>query len=417
MKRRFLQLVCDFYISGRAGQLNEYLIGREVFERDDNYNPAADPIVRVGAHDVRKKLEIYYDTEGAEDQIRLEIPVGSYEPVFVRRTSSGESERAASGPAGEVATATPKARAGARSAILLRVAAVVLLVSTVVLVVMNIGLRRQVNQANELKSGSAHGPVWEAFFGSNEQTLLVVSNPPVYRFLNNADPEPVLKNSLGLNDEQANDLANTLKDRFLIKQKRELRLVLSPDDYTGMGEAIGLYRITDLFRSTGRTTLLKQSRTASAEDLKNHNVILLGSVWANEWSGKLPVKEDFVYTGNATIENRRVQAGEQSEYRAEFDPVTGDLVAEYALVTVKPNISFEDTVMVLAGIHSEGTQAAAEYVTSKNYLNELNQRLIQAGGEAGPLKYYQALLRVGVENSIPTTMSLVTLHALLIQQD
>jgi hypothetical protein len=417
MKRRFLQLVCDFYVSGRAGQLNEYLIGREVFERDDNYNPAADPIVRVGAHDVRKKLEIYYDTEGAEDQIRLEIPVGSYEPVFVRRMLAGEAELASPDAADDVLNGSPGSRAWNRSRVLLTVAAVLLLAAVVVLLVMNLGLKRQINEANQLKSGSAHGPVWEAFFGSNEQTLLVVSNPPVYRFLNNADPEPVLKHSVGLNDEQANDLANTLKDRFLIKQNKELRLVLSPDDYTGMGEAIGLYRITDLFRSTGRATLLKQSRTASAEDLKNHNVILLGSVWANEWSGKLPVKEDFVYTGNATIENRRVLGGEQSEYRAEFDPVTGDLVAEYALVTVKPNISFEDTVMVLAGIHSEGTQAAAEYVTSRNYLNELNQRLIQAGGEGGPLKYYQALLRVGVENSIPTTMSLVTLHALLIQQD
>jgi hypothetical protein len=87
MKRKFLRLVCEFYISGRAGELNEYLIGREVFERDDAYNPAADPIVRVGAHDVRKKLELYYETEGLNDEIRLDIPIGSYEPVFVRRPS------------------------------------------------------------------------------------------------------------------------------------------------------------------------------------------------------------------------------------------------------------------------------------------------------------------------------------------
>ena len=85
MKRKFLRLVFDFYLSGRAGELNEYLIGREVFERNDTYNPSADPIVRVGAHDLRKKLELYYNSEGALDEIRLDIPIGSYEPVFIKR--------------------------------------------------------------------------------------------------------------------------------------------------------------------------------------------------------------------------------------------------------------------------------------------------------------------------------------------
>ena len=56
-KQKFLRLICDYYLRGRAHELNEYLIGREVFERDDSYNPAADPIVRVGAHDIRKKCQ------------------------------------------------------------------------------------------------------------------------------------------------------------------------------------------------------------------------------------------------------------------------------------------------------------------------------------------------------------------------
>jgi hypothetical protein len=77
---------------------------------------------------------------------------------------------------------------------------------------------------------------------------------------------------------------------------------------------------------------------------------------------------------------------------------------------VKPNITSENTVMVLAGIRSPGTDAAVEYVTAKKHLNELNERLRQLGGRAGPFKYYQALLKVGVEDSIPTTISLVTLH-------
>src|SRR5262245_61567573 len=83
MKQKFLRLTCDFHLSGRGAELNEYLIGREVFDRDDSYNPATDPIIRVGAHGVREHMALYYQREGADDEIRIEIPVGSYEPVFI----------------------------------------------------------------------------------------------------------------------------------------------------------------------------------------------------------------------------------------------------------------------------------------------------------------------------------------------
>src|ERR1043165_1819616 len=160
-----------------------------------------------------------------------------------------------------------------------------------------------------------------------------------------------------------------------------------------MGEAIGLHQVTALFGAVGKTVLLKQSRTVSAEDLKSHNVVTLGSVWTNEWSGKLPINEDFVHTGSATIINHNPQPGEEREYRPAFD-ASGKLIEDYALITQKPNISDKNTVMVLAGIHSEGTQAAAEFATTKKYITALDQRLGQRGGSAGPPQYYQILLRV-----------------------
>src|SRR5262252_4024033 len=95
MKQKFLRLTFDFHLSGRGAELNEYLIGREVFDRDDSYNPATDPIVRVGAHGVREKLALYYQREGLADEFRLEIPVGSYEPVFIRTWQALPAEAAA----------------------------------------------------------------------------------------------------------------------------------------------------------------------------------------------------------------------------------------------------------------------------------------------------------------------------------
>ena len=409
-KKRFLRLICEFYANGRSSDLNEYLIGREVFDRGDSYDPAADPIVRVAAYDVRKKLNLYYETEGARDEIRLEIPVGSYVPVFVtQRTQAFEvAQRIAAVP--RVVDET-EARFGRRRAFLAIGVIAVLLCAVLALLADNRSLRNRVDESERARDASAFGAAWEPFLKNDDLTLLVISNPAVYRFSNPMDPEILLKKSIGLTPEQASDLAESLKGRFVMKQPRVPRLVLTAGDYTGMGEAIGLHKVTDLFRTTGRAMLLRQSRTASAEDLKNHNVILLGSVWVNEWSGKLPVHEDFVYTPNATIVNGSPLPGESREYKPEFGARDGDLTVDYALVTVKPNLSNEDTVMVLAGIHSEGTEAAAEFITSKSHLSELNNRLRESGGDR-PERHYQALLRVGVENGIPTTITLVALHEL-----
>jgi hypothetical protein len=409
-KKRFLQLICDYYVNGRHSELNEYLIGREVFDRDDNYDPAADPIVRVAAYDVRKKLNLYYETEGASDEIRLDIPVGSYVPVFVSqsaKTVEGLEQEAA---VLDILDNIPRAKPLRRVAVI--VVIVLLASAVVVLYLTNRSLRTRLDEAALARDASAFGAAWEPFLKTDDLTLLVISNPAVFRFSNPVDPDIVMKKSVGLTTEQANDLAESLKGRFVMRQPTVPRLILTDENYTGMGEAIGLHKITDLFRTTGRGVLLRQSRTASAEDLKNHNVILLGSVWVNEWSGKLPTQEDFVYTPGAIIQNRSPRPGESGEYRPEFGERAGDLTVDYALVTVKPNLSNENVVMVLAGIHSEGTEAAAEFITSRSHLSDLSNRLRGAGG-GRPLRYYQALLRVGVESGIPTTISLVALHELI----
>ena len=239
----------------------------------------------------------------------------------------------------------------------------------------------------------------------------MLGNPPVYRFGNPADPDSLSKSSIELAPLEAQALAETLeKERFVMRHSPIRRLVLSYDEYTGVGEAIGLHRVSALLDKVGKNTVVKQSRTVSAEDLKNHDVILLGSAWVNEWSGKIPIVEDFLLGASATIVNQHPSAGEEKEYSARFDVTTGKLMEDYALITVKPNISEGNTVMVLAGTHSEGTQAAAEYIASEDSLRYLNQRLGQTNGTFP--KYYQVLLKVAVDNGIPTTISVVTVHEL-----
>ena len=410
MKQRFLQLVCEAYISGRTADLNEYLIGFEVFGRDKTYNPALDPIVRVGAHELRKKLEDYYRTEGKSDEILLDIPVGSYIPIFTRRpvqsgTITESQDAIVSAPASWV-------RAGKILIATLGLATIFLIIIAGMLASSNRQLRRQSEQVFTLKKApSIHASIWGPFLEQENSTLLVMGNPPVFRFGNPADPASLSKSSIDLSESEAQALAETLeRERFVMRHSPIRRLVLSYDEYTGVGEAIGLHRVSALLEKVGKNTVVKQSRTVSAEDLKNHDVILLGSAWVNEWSGKTPILEDFLLGASATIVNQHPRAGEEREYSARFDDTTGKLIEDYALITVKPNISEGNTVMVLAGTHSEGTQAAAEYVVGEDSLRYLDQRLRQTNGTLP--KYYQVLLKVAVDNGIPTTISVVTVHEL-----
>jgi len=461
--KAFLRFVVQKALDNQEMNLKEYTIATEVFGRNSNYDSRIDSVVRVQAGRLRSKLQEYYVTEGKDDKILITLPKGHYYPVFSYAASEADALRAfpsahlAAAPAtiiaetngGRLATteeatadaitaslvATPEPSAIALSATsdihagvgtarsthtgrtlsrVLGVIIVALVLAVLGLSFSNRELRRQIIKAPSFINADEITTVWGAFLSDPEPPLLALSNPAVYRFVNKSDPDALTERAIRLNAEQARvmDDAPEFKGQYLPNDGRPPRLIPSLGMYTGMGEAIGLYRLADLFRSANKDILLKQSRLVSAADLKYRNVILLGSIYVNDWSRKLPPDERFVYTYSATIENRHPLPGEEHEYKPQFDKQTGELRIDYALITVKPNVSGEHAVMTLAGIYSEGTEAAAEFVTTRNHLAALAQRLHQLGGKDAPLKYYQALLKVGVENGTPTTITLLALHPL-----
>jgi hypothetical protein len=62
--------------------LKEYALGRDVFNRGEQYDPRADSIVRVEAQRLRRKLREYYDTSGKNDSVIVEFHAGSYVPTI-----------------------------------------------------------------------------------------------------------------------------------------------------------------------------------------------------------------------------------------------------------------------------------------------------------------------------------------------
>src|ERR1041385_4865275 len=79
---RFLRFTVQASLNGEHDQIKEYSLGREVFDRNDNYDPRLDSIVRVEARRLRTRLDEYYSGAGQLDPIRIEYPKGSYVPVI-----------------------------------------------------------------------------------------------------------------------------------------------------------------------------------------------------------------------------------------------------------------------------------------------------------------------------------------------
>jgi adenylate cyclase len=82
--RRFLSYVVEETLSGRGNRIKAYNIALAAFDRGADFDPLADPIVRIEAGRLRRSLEHYYLTAGKSDPIRIDIPKGSYAAVFSR---------------------------------------------------------------------------------------------------------------------------------------------------------------------------------------------------------------------------------------------------------------------------------------------------------------------------------------------
>jgi hypothetical protein len=90
----FLRFVVEAVLQGKADRVKAYTIGVEVLRRDTRFDPQLDPIVRVEATRLRRAIERYYAGPGLTDPIIIDLPRGSYVPIFRRR----EIERASTAP-------------------------------------------------------------------------------------------------------------------------------------------------------------------------------------------------------------------------------------------------------------------------------------------------------------------------------
>src|SRR5512138_3831696 len=99
--REFLTFIVHETLAGRGDRLKGYSIAVQVFERPADFDAQTDPLVRVEAGRLRRRLAEYYQSQGRDDAVRIELPRGGYTPVFVWHSpdASPAVEPQASGPA------------------------------------------------------------------------------------------------------------------------------------------------------------------------------------------------------------------------------------------------------------------------------------------------------------------------------
>lgn len=322
--QRFLSLVCDYYFQNRASEINEFLIATEAFGKRPDFDPGQDSLVRVQAREVRRRLREYYQNEGKNDSLILDIPLGHYVPEF-----------------------TAVGRRAARPSRPFKAAAIMLgatALACIAILFMADRERRQLLGASALASTSASparsprlARLWNRFLDSDVPTLLVLSNPDV------GECKPI---------QPADGSAPVM----LAPNGTPC-----PDEYTGMGEAVALHVITNLFKPAKQTLIVKQSRMVNADDVKRYNLILLGGKSVNAWTRRLG--------GDLTLEQPEKDLAPR--YATVFDQKTLELIRDRAIIALRKHVTTGHWLLFLYGKHSQGTQAAAEASSDERFLTQL----------------------------------------------
>ena len=402
-KSKFLEFVSEQTFLGNGEKLNEYLIGVDVYDRGPEFNSQKDPIVRVQAHEIRRLLKKYYEDEGKDSLMRLDLPPGAYVPVFVRIAA----ERA---DITELATSAliPLWRRGNRLHVALTLILALLCIVFASLLIVRRKPAAKVAQAAH--TGTLPDSLewfWRPILSSPDGPLIVIPNHPLLRAAHDGDSAQTLASG----HEIPKSALPEFRDTIHFRELKRFLFVPSITDFTSVGETIGVIRLCQMFLQVGEQCRLQQSRLVNLEEIKANNTILLGG--NQSWSGRVFLNVEGFHFQGGVILNRKPQFGEQSVYKPEFDPVTNQLRRDYALVLMLPNERSDSRVLLIYGVYTQGSQAAIEYLTNPERMSELKKALMNISADHTTVPaYFQVLLTTTVENAVPGNCSLVAVRSI-----
>jgi hypothetical protein len=343
----FLRFIIQEELEGRGDQLKERTLGIEVFGRNAGYDTTSDPIVRVTAAEIRKRIAQYYQDSDSPGELRISLPPGSYIPHF-------EWPRSASSPL--LTPISPVPLNGFSSALHVPesipqhlvaeapsptrwwVLATVLLVAAVTGSAFWLSTRP-----------STLDKFWAPVFGSNDPIALCF-------------PQSMFTGQTLL------DASTPTQEQHLDEHMRGVVL----DDLQPLMSVSGLLEMRHR-----RYTLLGED-TATLTDLRQGPTIFLGA-FDNTWT--LRMTRDLRYRfGNDPdmthfwIEDTQSHNQQRWSVDREVQQTTHDY-RDYAIIARFRDANTGKLAIVSAGIARGGTVAAGEFLTQPGEMDAIKARL------------------------------------------
>jgi len=368
--------------------LREQEIGVDVLGRPENYDTSHDTLVRVLVSHLRKRLQEHFAGEGHDEPLVIEIPKGSYLPVFRQRVhENGHALNSHPEPLllerfEEVPQAAPRPRwkrivIGVTMALAVSAAA-------------GWALGYNFNRGARRSQSPSVQAFWNQLFGSGQQTYLVLSD------VNLLDFEMLIGGPVPLSEYEAHEWDRLAEQHIQDPVRREFAREFASRVTTAMSD-VQVARDFGLLASDLRLPLnIINARDMSSPLISSMNTILLGSWRANPWVGLFEDQMAFYADYRESppsfrFVNRSPRPGEQAAYAAEWRR-TG-----YCRITFVPNPRRSGNVLLITGSDVISPEAGARFITSEESIGQLRQKLGVVPGR--PLPHFEVLLRTQIVNS------------------
>ena len=381
--RNFLRYVCEKTVLGQAGDMKEYSIGVDALGRPPNYSPSDDSSVRRRAYELRQRLEEYYAAEAPDARVRIDLPKGSYVPVFVHREPSREEPQPVETPPGPPASKR-RTDSGRRLLVAFALGAVI----GAGLLFLVPGWRSSPSSAIDPVVREVWGPLLEP--GSRTliclgSTLHMLVRTAPFRDESNVPSYTAPTELHGL----------YAKSRPL---SPDARLFMRPvENAASIGVISGVAVAAGVMRAAGVEYQILPERTAPLASFRGRNVLLFGDALTSHAAGKELEKGYFTvaYDESGTelvIRDRRKPPPAPAAFSRKPESSTGTVEA-YGLITVLPTVGSEnERTFVISGVSNAGIHGALEFLASPDRLRDLKERFARQGLNGIPA-VYQVVVR------------------------
>ncbi|MBT9331524.1 hypothetical protein D0Y96_010755 [Acidipila sp. 4G-K13] len=401
----FLLHICELDLQGRSEEISEYRIGRAVFGRPENYDPAVDGIVRSHASRLRMRLDQYFTREGRDEPIRLSIPRGAYLPLFmplVRDNASAGSDPSeaqtapvkagdtpfamelqpaspASAPSADTISATETAalhfadsKASRRQAATTSLAWGLVAFLTAALLVMY--LRDHTVHAGLQTRTDIRHPLWSEMFSAAHPTMIIVGDSSFVLW------QDFLHRNIGLASYLSSGYRAAIPQSNPDLQK-EIAL-MAGRRYTSIVDLEAVQSFTRIAQSAGGSLDMRYARDIRPNDLKQGNIILIGTAETNPWVQLFEHDMNFVFNKDRTrqiysVINRNPRKGEPGRW----DYSENDALHRvYGVVAYLPNPVANANVLILEGTAMAGTECGRDFIADDMQLLPFLKRIRRADG-------------------------------------